>query len=463
MRLLQVYLLQGLILLGACSALAAGTSESSTEPTREELLPKGVLTLAAPIDSAAVKSKGDWSIAKPLDNRAVDVIDLTNARVGGGGADGGGGDPSKAWRKYLALVNGDLGNMNYSSPRNQNEMTHDIQHWVIAGYLQAQVKAFLLQNPAKRLKSSRSRQIIQDILNRGVLEDVRAAKLRAESECIDKHNLPHEFSTRTALPGQAFVGAAICYSPELIAARFDTSNSSPLNLNRFLVGILVHEYARHFGYEDPDLSLAIDVAVAMTKPLKVTFTTDNGASEASDGTFWFRHPRSMSEVYFNNPEYTTHAKDKANFLRGSALAAGLFLTGAPLIGAAAVMVLQKAFNAKNFPSLYIRVIASEATRACRVPFTFGVRDAWYDIPVNKTKRVTLKKLRTPQFQLLKNDNELAQFAAVDFSTGACGPEVEVKIFDNLHVPLFNRKLTLGEALPRFKVYGNYIAGDRPSL
>jgi hypothetical protein len=87
---------------------------------------------------------------------------------------------------------------------------------------------------------------IRDLINKGIIDDIKNAQYEFKQKCVDSENIERMASTlKVDLSFQKDpVRPTICLNLRKLAEQ----NADPSELS----GLLFHEHARHFGYEDTD-------------------------------------------------------------------------------------------------------------------------------------------------------------------------------------------------------------------
>ncbi len=106
-----------------------------------------------------------------------------------------------------------------------------------------------------KLENLKANAILQDMISKGFLADLKTVKFIASKKCVDSDGVERAASTTMNRPG-----ADICFNPERIVDEF-----GPYIQDSDLVGLVMHEFAHHYGYEDTDHFFAAHVAMEYQK------------------------------------------------------------------------------------------------------------------------------------------------------------------------------------------------------
>ena len=90
---------------------------------------------------------------------------------------------------------------------------------------------------------------------KGFTKNLYATKFELNSECLDKDGI-----SKTATTSMDKMGSSICINVEKLVDDF-----GPYIQDSDIIGLLMHEYSHHFGYEDKDHSFAAAVAESYQK------------------------------------------------------------------------------------------------------------------------------------------------------------------------------------------------------
>lgn len=93
---------------------------------------------------------------------------------------------------------------------------------------------------------------LDDMLDKGFGKDLSQTKFVLSKKCLDKEGIEKSASTEMNVPR-----ADICVNPERIAREF-----GPYIQDSDLMGLMMHEFAHHYGYSDIDHSFAASIASA---------------------------------------------------------------------------------------------------------------------------------------------------------------------------------------------------------
>ena len=173
-----------------------------------------------------------------------------------GGSDRGGGDARIIWREVLKIKSAprfSVGVLAYSlafffsdeSNNFRNRMAFAVSHFDVSHIVDEKV-----------------RKIFIDLRARGLAYDIKRSRVVLQNKCVVKGSSGEVIErSATAVNGQPKTD--ICIDPVLFANRLDG-----LAHDSVIFGLMMHEYARHFGYMDEDHSLAVNMAIAFIKMLE---------------------------------------------------------------------------------------------------------------------------------------------------------------------------------------------------
>lgn len=160
---------------------------------------------------------------------------------GGTSSVGGGGDASairslimKHRKEYLIK-----GLINTFSERPKNVRTY-VKH-IIGMYAEN-----LLE-----VKEPNAKKIFQDMIENGLREDIKKIEFVISRKCLDQSNIERSASTK-----MNDRGGVICINPYRIVDEF-----GPYIQSSDIIGLVMHEIAHHYGYEDEDHFFAASMAM----------------------------------------------------------------------------------------------------------------------------------------------------------------------------------------------------------
>jgi len=108
--------------------------------------------------------------------------------------------------------------------------------------LKTKLKMFLENLQFSDIRDPKFRSSIIKIYS-GLFQDIESSQYQNKNSCVDNEGRERGASTRNGIAGDE-----ICFSPAFLA-----SNQTTLSE---LIGITVHEHARHLGFRDEDHSIA---------------------------------------------------------------------------------------------------------------------------------------------------------------------------------------------------------------
>ena len=144
-----------------------------------------------------------------------------NAAVLGNGTDRGGGDPTLLRQQALRTF--------------------------IQNNLKTAVVDYFIHLDPNDVPDAALGELFKRMLNGGIFDDIRVSQYQVQDSCIVDGGKKGASAENSPL-GSVKIGGVICFDPIFMAAE-NTSQAE-------LVGIAVHEHARHFGYRDEDHKLA---------------------------------------------------------------------------------------------------------------------------------------------------------------------------------------------------------------
>ena len=160
------------------------------------------------------------------------------AKVLDGGSDRGGGDSliirSKIFEKKKASLIKQTQDL-----FNGNNRVIDVRN-ILSWFNRQSVKT----------SDAKSNAILQDMRARGFAKNLFATEFELKEKCIDKDGL-----SKTATTSMNVMGSVICINAAKLVDDF-----GPYIQDSDIVGLLMHEYSHHFGYEDKDHSFAAAIA-----------------------------------------------------------------------------------------------------------------------------------------------------------------------------------------------------------
>lgn len=106
-----------------------------------------------------------------------------------------------------------------------------------------------------QLENPKANAILQDMIAKGFLADLKTVKIVASKKCVDSSGVERTASAYMNKPG-----SDICFNPDRIVDEF-----GPYIQDSDLVGLVMHEFAHHYGYEDTDHFFAAHVAMEYQK------------------------------------------------------------------------------------------------------------------------------------------------------------------------------------------------------
>ncbi len=101
------------------------------------------------------------------------------------------------------------------------------------------------------LSNPKAQAILNDMIQKGFARDLEKTKFVLSDACLD-----HLGTERTAVAKMNAPGTDICVNPARIVDGF-----GPYIQDSDLIGIMMHEFAHHYGYEDSDHSFAANFAM----------------------------------------------------------------------------------------------------------------------------------------------------------------------------------------------------------
>jgi hypothetical protein len=105
------------------------------------------------------------------------------------------------------------------------------------------------------LSDAKANAILKDMRDRGFGSDVYKTQFKLEKTCLDKNGI-----SKTATTSMNEMNSEICINAEKFVNEF-----GPYIQDSDVVGLLMHEYSHHFGYEDADHSFASSIAESYQK------------------------------------------------------------------------------------------------------------------------------------------------------------------------------------------------------
>lgn len=121
------------------------------------------------------------------------------------------------------------------------------------GTISSTVHSFLMNIDNYPELSVKIIEVLKNLMQMGLLADIRETKIIPSEKCVDMYG--DEKSATSAMNVRA---ADICLNPGAVVE--DLGIYIP---DSALIALFIHEYIHHFGIEDKDYALAVDIAKAV--------------------------------------------------------------------------------------------------------------------------------------------------------------------------------------------------------
>jgi hypothetical protein len=180
-----------------------------------------------------------------LDNSLITKIQSQKDLLlkAGGVVNGGGGD-ARLIRRFVLdtkkkhLLSEVVGVFSDENP-NQNAVTNvkRLLAWIASGRMQ--------------LQNAEAQKILSDMIARGFGKDLSQTKFILAERCMDSKSVEKTASAKMDEPR-----SDICINPDRVVEDF-----GPYIQDSDLMGLMMHEFSHHYGYEDADHSFAAAIAL----------------------------------------------------------------------------------------------------------------------------------------------------------------------------------------------------------
>ena len=177
-------------------------------------------------------------------------LDSPTASISGG-EDAGGGEGTQVVDKMEAVVAPEIGKVflvYFADP---------------AGY---QEERILLNVQTHWAESSKNQNIIKDMYSKGFSEHLESSVVHVKSECSVIKDGKKEIKSATALMDKP--QSPICFSPWVFSESVEFKNAAEV-----FYGLMIHEFAHHYGHMDEDHSLASEITQTYLSSRRATEDT----------------------------------------------------------------------------------------------------------------------------------------------------------------------------------------------
>lgn len=173
-----------------------------------------------------------------------------------GGSDRGGGDARIIWREVLKI--------NSAQRFSVGVLAYALTFWFSdeTNNYRNRMASLVSGFDTTHIIDEKVRAIFIDIRARGLANDIRQTRVVLQNRCVIQ-GPSGQLIERSATAVNGKPQTDICVDPVLFASRMDG-----LAFGSVIVGLMMHEYARHFGYMDEDHSFAVNMAIAFESMLK---------------------------------------------------------------------------------------------------------------------------------------------------------------------------------------------------
>lgn len=158
-----------------------------------------------------------------------------------GGSDRGGGD-AKVIRSLIMQTKREklikaVVNAFSDQPNNLGTSVRGSLSWLATG--------------RQKFSDEKAEIILKDMIAKGFGRDLAKTKFVMSERCVDRFNIE-----RTAVATMNVPASDICINPARLVDEF-----GPYIQDSDIMGLMIHEFAHHYGYEDTDHFLASSVAM----------------------------------------------------------------------------------------------------------------------------------------------------------------------------------------------------------
>ncbi len=117
------------------------------------------------------------------------------------------------------------------------------------GTLKSQLRNFTKNVDLNSIEDPQARNLFEQMRAHGLLEDIAKSQYVPQEECIDHSGVYEALTTKQAPKNHTEIGGKICFDINYLNSTFPTDDA---RIYAELIGLFLHDHARHFGIDDKD-------------------------------------------------------------------------------------------------------------------------------------------------------------------------------------------------------------------